>query len=73
MLTNNKATSGSGGAIYIDLIFNPMSILDSMFTNNSATGGGGAIFASNVADNATISIYHCHISVSWAALGVILS
>jgi predicted outer membrane repeat protein len=72
-LSNNTATVGSGGAIQVDFIYNPMSIVSSVFTSNSAPGGGGAICASNVADNATINISHCHFSVSRAALDMILA
>jgi predicted outer membrane repeat protein len=69
-LNNNVATVGSGGAIQVDSIYNPTFMVDSFFTNNSALGGGGAIYASNVADNATINIHHCHFSVRWAALNM---
>jgi predicted outer membrane repeat protein len=63
-LTGNEAIIGSGGAIQVDSIYNPMFMVGSFFTHNSASGGGGAIYASNVADNATINIHHCHFSVS---------
>jgi predicted outer membrane repeat protein len=66
-LNKNEATVGNGGAVQVDLIYNPMSIVACVFTNNSASGDGGAIYASNVANNATINIYHCHFLVSWAS------
>ena len=64
--SSNLASAGSGGALALDTIYEPLHIIASNFTNNTAGLDGGAMVFLLMFNHALVALSRCSVRVRHA-------